>query len=147
MSNFQESMILLIGGRAFYCSSILLIIVECLAFRREHVVTAQHILNSRIPFVRSNSEPVVQRTGKVSPIERPFQGRRRSSRRGSAGRRPAVVPSQGSSRNESSQGPPHPTLRANPFSEVTDGSTLPTSLIIYIDCPIDRVRLLTFLET
>ena len=65
MSNFQESMILLIGGRAFYCSSILLIIVECLAFRREHVVTA-HILNSRIPFVRSSSEPVVQRTGKES---------------------------------------------------------------------------------
>ena len=145
MSNFQESIILLIGGRAFYCSSILLIIVECLAFRREHVVTA-HILNSRIPFVRFfSSEPVVQRTGKVSPVERPFQGRRRSSRRGSAGRRPAV-PSQGS-RNESSQGPPHPTLRANPFPEVTDGSTLPTSLIIYIDCPIDRVRLLTFLET
>ena len=137
-------MILLIGGRAFYCSSILLIIVECLAFRREHVVTA-HILNSRIPFVRFSSEPLVQRTGKVSPVERPFQGRRRSSRRGSAGRRPAV-PSQGS-RNESSQGPPHPTLRANSFSEVTDGSTLPTSLIIYIDCPIDRVRLLTFLET
>ena len=62
-------------------------------------------------------------------IERPFQGRRRSSRRGS--RRPRGQQSQGS-RNESSQGPQHPTLRANPFSEVTDLlCRLPLSTLLY----------------
>ena len=46
-------------------------------------------------------------------------------------RRPRGQQSQGS-RNESSQGPPHPTLRANPFPEVTDLlCRLPLSTLLY----------------
>ncbi|CAG8614321.1 12178_t:CDS:2, partial [Acaulospora colombiana] len=79
---------------------------------------------SQIPLVRTSSKSVVKRTPDAREQPRPSTHQ--------SGPSPTVAHQSETSPMASNQGPTHPTLRANPFPEVTDlFCRLPLSTLFY----------------